>query len=215
MIASIMLRLMSEEQARRRLADILARREFRGWINPMEILADLMRKAALAFSGLPRVAQVAITAVLVLILILIFYHWATVIRRFFSSRKGETGRTIPGSLEELLKSNLPADRVREQALAALKAGDFREAVRLFFLCFVLLLRDRGMIPALRSLTGREIGRLLRSRMASSDEAVRLFERSAYSPHPLTEEDASWMKRFIEDFDRAPPGAEAPRAPVGT
>jgi len=213
MIASIMLRLMSDEQARQRLADILSRREFRGWINPLEILMNLLRKAALYFSGLPRVAQVVIAAVLVLILILIFYHWATVIRRFFSSRKKEAGQA-PGTIEDLLRSNLPADRVREKALAALKAGNFRDAVRLFYVCFVLLLRDRGMIPALRSLTGREINRMVRSRLARSDEAVRLFERSAYSPHPLTEEDASWMRNFVEDFDRAPPGAERRGAPAG-
>lgn len=215
MIASIVLRLMSEDQARQRLAAILSRREFKGWINPMEILLGLLRKASAAFSGLPKAAQIAVAALLILILLLIFYHWATVIRRFFSSRKGEKSPAADGSLEDLLRSGIPEDMLREQAAAALKAGDFKEAVRLFFACFILLLRDRGMIPALRSLTGREIGRMVRSRLIRSDEAVRLFERSAYSPHPLTEEDASWMRTFVEDFEKAPPGAENRRAPAQT
>jgi hypothetical protein len=206
MIASIMLRLMSEEQARTRLADILSRREFRGWINPVEILIDLLRRASAAFSGLPRAAQIVIAAALVLILILIFYHWATVIRRFVSSRKKDAVRSAGGSLEDLLASDLPADRIREQALSALKAGDFRNAVRLLYVCFILLLRDRGMVPALSSLTGREINRMVRSRLAGSDEAVRLFERSAYSPHAVTEGDASWMKQFLDDFNRTAAGA---------
>jgi hypothetical protein len=210
MIASIVLRLTSEQQARDRLADILSRREFEGWINPVELLTNLLRRVALYFSGLPQALQIVIAAVLVIILLLIFYHWATVIRRFFSSRKKEAGQLSGDSLEDLVRSGLPADHVREQALAALKAGDFRNAVRLFYVCFVLLLRDRGMIPARQSLTSREIGRMVRSRLARSDEAVRLFERSAYSPHPVGEEDASWMKTFVDDFEKIASGAAGPR-----
>jgi hypothetical protein len=203
--SSIILRIAGEAEARRKLGEILARREFQGWINPLDDIRRALLWLADRFSGLPAWAQIAIAAVLVLILLAVFIHWGMVLRRFVSSRGIQPDRAPRGGLDEILRSNLPPEELRARALAALGEGDFREAVRLLYACFVLGLRGRGMIPAARSLTGREIARIVGASVPRSEKATALFEMSAYSRHPLSGDEAGWMLDFVEEFERTAPG----------
>ena len=202
--SSILLRIAGEAETRRKLEEILARREFQGWINPLDDIRRAFLWLADRFSGLPGWTQIAIAAVLVLILLAVFIHWGMVLRRFVSARGIQPDRAPRGGLDEILRSNLPPEELRVRALLALGKGDFREAVRLLYACFVLGLRGRGMIPGTRSLTGREITRIVRASVPRSERATALFEMSAYSRHPLSGDDAGWMLDFIEEFERTAP-----------
>jgi hypothetical protein len=201
----MILTIAGEAETRRKLEEILARREFQGWINPLDDIRRAFLWLADRFSGLPGWTQIAIAAVLVLILLAVFIHWGMVLRRFVSSR-GVPAAEPRGGLDEILRSNLPPGELRSRALAALGEGDFREAVRLLYACFVLELRGRGMIPGARSLTGREITRIVRAIVPRTEKATALFERSAYSRHPLSGDDAGWMLDFLEEFERTARGS---------
>lgn len=201
-MSCLLLKVISRQEAYEKLGEVLSRKEFQGWINPFEIIERLFGKLQKIIIALPPGLQIVIAAILVLILILIFYHWAAVLRRFVSSKgKGKKPSGV-GDLEALLRTRAAPGEIKSKALQHLKNGEVREATRLLYVYFILLLRDRGMIPKLSSLTGREISRMLKERIGESEKANRLFEKSAYSRHPASPEDAEWMLKFVEGFERS-------------
>ncbi|MFH1438698.1 MAG: DUF4129 domain-containing protein [Pseudomonadota bacterium] len=197
-IASIFLKTVNHEEACRTLEQILSRREFQGWVNPIEILRSIMEKLSSYFTDLPPYLQTILIVILVAILAAMLIHWIIVLVRVIArGGPGVEKKAGEGGIESLFRTKKSAGEIREEALAHLKKGNTREAIRLLYVYFVLRLRDRGVIPRLESLTAREITLLVREKTEGADQAGALFEKSAYSHHPLDRSDADWMLRFVE------------------
>ena len=196
--ACIFLKTINHEEACRTLEEILSRREFQGWVNPIEIIRSILMKLSKYFSALPPFLQTILLIILAAILVAILAHWIIVLYKVLVKRGPDVEKkAAKGGIESLFRTKKSAGEIREEALAHLKKGNYREAIRLLYVYFVLRLRDRGVIPKLESLTAREITRLVREKTDGADRAGALFEKSAYSPHPLGRSDADWMLRFVK------------------
>ena len=194
------LEVPGQEEAYRKMGEILSRKEFGGWVNPIELFLNLVKKFGNFFGSLPTIIQYIIMAVLLLVLALIIFHWVMVTRRFLAARSAPPGDRGQDELEALLRTKLPPAEIKGRALACLEKGETKEAVRLLYVYFILLLRQRGMIPDLQSLTAREIIRLARRQIGGFERATSLFEKSTYSPHPVERDEGSWMLRFVEEHE---------------
>ncbi len=196
--ACIFLKTINHEEAYGTLEEILSRREFQGWVNPIEIIRSILMKLSKYFATLPSYLQTILIVILTAILVAIIAHWIIVLYKVFvAGGPGVEQKAGEGGIESLFRTKKSPGEIREEALAHLKKGNYREAIRLLYVFFVLRLRDRGVIPRLESLTAREITRLVREKTDGAAQAGALFEKSAYSPHPLDRSDADWMLRFVE------------------
>jgi hypothetical protein len=200
MVSCVLASAPGTQEAYRRMGEILSRKEFRGWVNPVELILNFFNKFQKLFGSLPAAVQIIVMAALLLILALIVLHWITIIRRFLAARSAPPGSRGEDDLEALLRTKLAPKEIKEKALACLERGETKEAVRLLYVYFILLLRRRGMIPDLQSLTAREIIALARKQIEDFDRATNLFERSSYSPHPVGGDEGSWMLRFVEEHE---------------
>ncbi len=164
-------------RAYERLDTILARDEYQEYVSPLAWIVKAFDLFSAWFGGLSIVLQIVVLGVLLAILLAILFHFVMVFRRVMRATRAEEATALRSARSV---GDLPdASVLLGRAMRALESGDRAEALRLFYLHVLAMLRQKGRIPRSTSLTGREILASTRPPLAGLEDATSLFEACVY------------------------------------
>jgi len=189
------MRPADHSRAYERLDEILAREEYQDFVSPWATLGEILEKISHWFSGLGLPVQIAVLAVLVVILSAILFHFVVVFRR--ALRSGPSGEDQPRDQPGRVGDLAGWEALARQARSCLEAGDRAGALRLFYLAAVSRLREIGRIPRSTALTGREILARTRPPLQGLDEATWIFERCVYGGSPPADDEVGAVQTLCE------------------
>lgn len=156
--------------------------------------------------GLHKVVFYVTGLVLAVLLVLMMRRW----RRMRQPSVRDTGKhaapqVIDLSDENVSAQDLPTDRWLRLAVELMENGDYRSALRAFYLSVISVLADGNRLAPARHKSNQDYYRELAQRAHAEPEVLQVFhrclisfERAWYGMHPVSRDQ---LDRFVNDQER--------------